>query len=51
MARPDAGAQAQDAGRGGAGESNGAHRLGADDEERSLQGTAACRLSGRHTGY
>ena len=51
VAGSDAGAQASDAGRGGAGESNGAHRMGADDERPSLQRTGAGRLSSRQTDY
>ena len=47
MAGPDAGAQAANAGCGGVGQQDGAHRLGADDEERCLQGAGAGRLRGR----
>ena len=47
MARPDAGAQTEDAGRGGAGQQDGAHHLGVDDEQGSLQGASAGHLSGR----
>ena len=46
LAGPDAGAQAANAGRGGAGQQDGAHRLGADDEQRGLPGSRR-RLSGR----
>ena len=46
LARPDAGAQASHAGRGGAGQQDGAHRLGADEEEGILQGACAGHLSG-----
>ena len=44
LARP-AGAQAAPAGRGGAGQPAGAHRLGAADEERTLPGSGPRRLS------
>ena len=44
VAGPDAGAQAAHAGRGGAGQPDGAHRLGADDEERILPRAVADRL-------
>ncbi len=44
VARPDAGAQAAHAGRRAAGQPDGAHRLGAGDEERLLPHTGPCRL-------
>ena len=44
LAGPDAGAQAAHAGRGGAGQPDGAHRLGVDDEERVLPRAAAERV-------
>ncbi len=47
MVGPDVGAQTSYAGRGGAGESNGAHRLGVDDEQGIPQGACAGHLSGR----
>ena len=46
-AGPDAGAQTTHAGRGGAGQPHGAHRLGADDEERILPRAGRHRLSRR----
>ena len=39
LAGRDAGAQAEDARRGGVGQQDGAHRLGADDEEGELAGS------------
>ena len=47
LAGPDAGAQTTHAGRGGAGQPHGAHRLGADDEERILPRAGRHRLSRR----
>ena len=44
VAGPDVDAQAAHAGRGGAGQPEGAHRLGADDEERILPRAATDRL-------
>ena len=46
-AGPDAGAQTTHAGRGGAGQPHGAHRLGADDEERILPRAGRHRLNRR----
>ena len=47
LAGQDAGAQAEDACRGGAGQPDGAYRLGADDEEGDLPGSRArSRLRG-----
>ena len=46
VAGPDAGAQASYARRGGAGQQDGAHRVGAAAEQGVLQGTGAPRLSG-----
>ena len=45
LAGPDAGAQAEDGRGGGAGQPDGAHRLGADREQAGLPGSR--RLSGR----
>ena len=50
LAGPDAGAQAAHAGRGGAGQPDGAHRLGVDDEERVLPRAAADRLRSKSRG-
>ena len=49
LAGPDAGAQAADACGGGAGQPDGAHRLGIDGEEGGLPGFRR-RLSGRQEG-
>ena len=46
VAGPDAGAQAEEAGRGGAGQPDRAHRLGTDDEQRGLPASRR-RLSRR----
>ena len=47
VAGPDADAQAQEAGRRRAGQPDGAHRLGADDEQRGLPGSRRSSMSGR----
>jgi len=49
VARQDAGAQAEDAGRRGVGQPDGAHRLGADDQEGELPSSRR-RLMGGQAG-